>query len=311
MKTYTLENEFLSIEVLNQGAKLLSFKHKSDGVNMVVRYEDIELYKTDTGPYLGSTIGPVAGRVGGGKFGEHQLSLNTPPNQLHSGFEGLHMQEFNVQKTNDSLIFENTIDHSRDGFPGTIQYRIEYKLKGETLELDMKAYPSEPMYLNLTNHSYFNLDGSETIYEHSLKVASQTVSKLDETLLYYGDTIDVQGTTFDFRTKKTLRACLESDHEQYAFTRSLDHYYSVPTLQLYAGNKSLKIETNAPGFQFYAANYFDETFNDEYGRKSKNHAGLAIEPQRPANEVNITKDYPLYSKTSPFEWKTRYSVEFE
>ena len=311
MKTYTLENEFLSIEVLNQGAKLLSFKHKRDGINMVVRYEDIELYASDTGPYLGSTIGPVAGRIAGGRFGDHQLSLNTPPNQLHSGFEGLHSQEFNVQKTDDSLIFENTIDHSRDGFPGTIQYKIVYKLKGETLEIDIKAYPSEAMYLNITNHAYFNLDGSETIHEHSLNVDSPTVSKLDDTLLNYGDSIQVEGTIFDFSTKKKLKECLEADHEQYAFTRSLDHYYTAQSLELSVGNKSLTIETTAPGFQFYAANFFDETFNDEYGRKAKNHAGLAIEAQRPANEINITKDYPLYSNTSPFEWTTCYSVKFE
>ena len=60
IKIYTLENEFLKVELLNLGAiiKKIEFKDK----NVVLGYEDIEKYRENPA-YLGAVIGRTAGRI--------------------------------------------------------------------------------------------------------------------------------------------------------------------------------------------------------------------------------------------------------
>lgn len=312
MKTYTIDNGIISIEILNLGAKLLSFKHLKDDVNIVLRYKDMNHYDGDTGPYLNATIGPIAGRLEEGMFGDIKLSpLNATPNQLHSGDYGLHNQMFDVEITEDSVICTAVVDHRPGGFPSKIRYEIIYKLDGNSLVLSMKAWPETPQAINLTNHAYFNLDGSETFHNHYLEVHSNVVGKLDDTLINRGIELDVVGTVLDFNRKTKLRVCLEGDHAQFEFTKNLDHYYSNNKLIFSTDSKELTILTSAPGFQLYSASFFDETLLDEYNRPMKQFAGLAIEPQRPANEINYNQETPIFSNENPFTWTSRYTIDFK
>lgn len=310
MKTYSIENGIISIEILSLGAKLLSFKHLSDNINVVLRYQDIETYRNDTGPYLNATIGPIAGRLDAGKLGNYgTLELNSKPNHLHGGTQGLHNQEFEVVETEDSLICTVQVDHTKDGYPSKIRYEVVYRLEGNSLVLSMKAWPEKPQAINMTNHSYFNLDGSETIYDHTLEIKADTVSQLDDTLINKGIPLDITDTVLDFNDNPKLEVCLNGSHDQFVYTRNLDHYYTSQKLVLSTDSKIMTIETSAPGFQIYAANFFDESDIDEYNRPMKQHAGLAIEPQRPANEINYNEETPIHSKDHPFIWKSSYTLE--
>lgn len=311
MKTIVLENDKLHIEILSLGATLLSFKHKKDGQNIVVRYQDLKTYRNDTGPYLNACIGPVAGRVAKGAFGNYNLSLNAGTNHLHGGIMGIHDCDFSVESTPTKAIFTSRFDHKTDGYPGYVRYEITYSLDDETLILDLKGFPEVPHYLNLTNHAYFNLDGSTSIRDHKLHIDTHWVGCLDATSTFKGGLLDVSDTVLDFRGNPALEKTLVGKHPQFAFTRNLDHMFFVSELDLSCAQKHLHIKTDAPGFQVYAANYFDDTFKDEYGRLAQRHAGLAIEPQRPANEINFNPDAPEYSSTHPFVTQTRYTLTFD
>lgn len=311
MKTTIISNGVLTVEILDLGASLLSFKHKEDDINMVLRYEDMNLYKENPGPYLNASIGPIAGRIADAKIGDRQLEKNAGSNQLHGGNHGIHGQVFQIDNRGDHAILTLSYDHSVDGYPGIIDYEVIYRLEGSSLHLSMKASPHQSQYINLTNHGYFNLDGSETVGNHRLMVDSNTVGKLDETLLNKNIPLQVEGTVFDFRKEKLLSECFQGHHPQFELTRNLDHYFSADKLTLSTDKKKLTIKTSAPGFQTYAANFFDEAFKDEYARSMKNQAGLAIEAQRPANETSFNENYPLYSMDNPFIWETEYKVEFK
>lgn len=310
MRTYSIENGIIAIEVLDLGAKLLSFKHHKDNINIVLKYEDFNLYQNDTGPYLNACIGPIAGRLDHARFGDIQLKPNADPHQLHGGEEGIHNKVFDVRVYGNELILTTSVDHRVDGYPAQIKYEIKYRLMKDTLILSMKAWPDVPQAINLTNHAYFNLDGSETVSDHVLMIKSDFVGSLADEYVNKGNYIEVDGTVFDYRGGTKLRNSFEGNHQQFSFTRNLDHFYPVNELELSVGNKHLNITTSAPGFQLYSANFFDETFKDEYGRLMKVHAGLAIEPQRPGNEINIDLETPIYSKEKPFEWVTKYQIDY-
>ena len=49
-----------------------------------------------------------------------------------------------------------------EGFPGNVNIEVVYTLTDDnTLHLDFKATSDQTTIVNLTNHSYFNLDGAE------------------------------------------------------------------------------------------------------------------------------------------------------
>ena len=48
-----------------------------------------------------------------------------------------------------------------EGYPGTLHVKVQYVLKGSSVEVTMSATCESPTPINLAQHSYFNLAGHD------------------------------------------------------------------------------------------------------------------------------------------------------
>ncbi len=310
VQVYSLRNNYLEIQVLNVGATLISMKHLRDNINVVVRYHDLENYINDNGAYLGSSIGPCTGRMANSLLDTVQLVSNEANNShLHGGSHGIHSAVFECVTHSNYLEFTATVDHSEDGYPGKVDYTITYALEGCELVVTHLAKPHKRQYINTTNHSYFNLIGSDSVLDHEFQINATQMSLVNEFGWYEGKNLSVEGTIFDFLEAKKLDQCVLGKHDQYEYTRSLDHFFHGNHLKLSLDHKVLDVKTDRLGFQVYTANYFDENFKVENGSLAQNFAAIALEPQSFNNEPNLG-DYLQYDFDNPYKAQTRYKLYF-
>lgn len=77
-------------------------------------------------------------------------------------------------------------------------------LLGNSLKIIHKAITDRPTVLNLTNHSYFQLDSSEEINHYNLRLDCDSYLETKPDLLPTGRILDIQGAPFDFRETRAI-----------------------------------------------------------------------------------------------------------
>ena len=87
----------------------------------------------------------------------------------------------------------------------------------------LDVYKRQPV--NLTNHSYFNLNGGGSVLEHRLYVNAERFCENDAGCLPTGQLLWVEGTPFDFRTPKAIGADIGADCEQLRRGGGYDHNF--------------------------------------------------------------------------------------
>lgn len=317
LKEITLENNNIKVKFLALGGIITHFSSKKDNINCVMRFGDLNDYIINRG-FLGATVGPLAGRTEFAKFKindrEYQLDQNVPPHHLHGGINGLSKREFTIKEQSDTyVLFNDYYDYTKSGYPGTLNTYIKYSIHENTFSIEITAVPSTTMPINITNHTYFNLDGDSTIKHHHLSVIADEVVYVSENGSNTSNIKSVENSVFDLNKTQKIESILKQTHPQFEITRHLDHTYinnsnSVVTLYNNQKSKSLTIDFTAPAFQIYLANYFDGTLIDEHNRYIQKNAAIAIEPQNIPNEINIFGKQ-LYDAVNPFESKISYTLK--
>ncbi len=317
----TMSNGLIEIKALSLGATITSFRLMDKGENIVCSYQDKQHYLNNS-YYLGSTVGPLAGRTRNGQFEMdgtvYQLDINDKTNHLHGGMTGLHTVNMDMFYEDDdrfpSLVFTKEVDHSAGGYPSKIKYIVTYKLVGYTLMMNHKAFPQTKSPINMTNHMYFNLGNSETILDHLMSVDAYEVVKLDETYCPSAEKINTVNTAFDFRVPNMIRKVVKKQHPQFELTRLIDHPFILTdkhsiTLFEPTNKQSLNIKTTGEAVVIYTANFFDEGFVNERGQKAKNFSAIAIEPSNVPNGVNLDFKAPkFYTNEEPFDLTSHYTL---
>ncbi len=73
------------------------------------------------------------------------------------------------------------------------------------MRIEFTATATRPTIVNLTHHSYFNLDGSSDVRDHELAILSDFYTPSDAELIPTGEIRAVAGTPFDFRQPRSIR----------------------------------------------------------------------------------------------------------
>ncbi len=320
MKNFVLNNETLRVEVSAIGASLTSIylldKHGEE-INVLLTKPENE----ECCPYLGTTIGRYAGRISFGKFeleGEiHQLDKNWRQHHLHGGKRGLHQVEWKVLEQRDQQItFGYFSHHKQNGYPGNVSFRVTYLLEEDGLSIIYKATPDRPTHINMTNHSYFNLNGTGDILEHELRIPATHVLELGNDLLPTGNKIEVRDSVFDFSSPKNVGENISDS--QLDMTDGFDHTYILKennsdelifAAELFAKTSgiSLEIWTTEPGLQLYTGNHLNGGLDRPEDCKIFKYAALCLETQHFPDSPN-RPDFPstVYSYSSPFRSKTTF-----
>ena len=181
----------------------------------IVLAHDTPAEYLESGAYLGATIGRWANRIAGARFEldgiGYPLDRNENGNLLHGGANGFHRARWDVIDDCGGLTLRLDSPEGDAGFPGNVTVQVRYTLDDDgTLTIDYTGRTDAPTPLNLTNHSYFNLNGraGSDVRGHLLQIDADAFLEVDDALIPTG-TADVTGTAFDFRHSAPIGARLD------------------------------------------------------------------------------------------------------
>ncbi|MGY4410443.1 aldose 1-epimerase [Bradyrhizobium sp. LB7.1] len=192
--------------------------------------------------FFGATVGRYANRIANGQFsldGETvQLPVNNGPNALHGGLDGFDRKLWEIAEIDDgsesAVTLTYTSPHGEENYPGRLDVRLTYRVTGPSeLSLTMEARTDRPTIVNLTNHSFFNLEGATSgtpVLDHKLTVAAEHFLAIDPTAIPLPEPPrSVAGTPFDFRDAQPVGARIRESDRQLQNGKGYDHTYCLPS----------------------------------------------------------------------------------
>lgn len=263
--------------------------------------------------FFGAIVGRYANRIANGQFSldgkSFQLPVNNGPNALHGGLDGFDRKLWDIVEIDDGAEPAVTLGYtSLDGeenYPGKLDVRLTYRVTGPAeLSLTMEARTDRPTIVNLTNHSFFNLEGATSgmsTLDHKLTVTAQHFLAIDPTAIPLPEPPRaVAGTPFDFREACAVGARIREGDQQLHNGRGYDHTYCLARdgkLALAArveaprSGRIMELFTNQPGLQVYSGNYLDGTIKGKGGKLIRQSDALCLEPHMWPNSPN-RPDFP-------------------
>lgn len=213
MNQVTIKNNFITLTVLDYGAiiqKLILKNKNGVDTNVVIGLEEPEQYLTDN-KSLGACIGRYAGRISNGSF---QISNTNYPIfskdevHLHGGKQGFGKRYWTIDQVHDGenpfVKLSYLSKDLEEGYPGNLKTTVTYKLVGSSLFIIHQATTDKATPVNLTNHSYFNLDGEDKIDHYQLRLSCPEYLETDAKLLPTGKLVSVKNTKYDFLKMKKI-----------------------------------------------------------------------------------------------------------
>ena len=301
----------LVLKMIDYGATVVALEtpdRDKNFSNIALTCPDIEGYEANT-CFLGGTIGRYCNRIALGKFliddQSFQLATNNGENHLHGGRRGWDkvMWEGKLIQDDDSIgvRFQLTSPDGDEGYPGTVQATVEYRLTNEDeLVVEFWAETDKPTHVNLTNHNYWNLGGqtSDSILGHEVKLNAGKYLPVGASLIPAEGPVDVTNTPFDFREFHTIGERIEQtggdtggyDH-CYAFdgySPDSDEVFLAAVIKDPESGRVMEVHTTQPGAQFYSGNFLDGT---EGSAGYQLHRAFCLETQHYPDSPNQA-DFP-------------------
>ena len=298
---YTLTNaNGMEVCITNFGGRIVSVMvPDKDGVmrDVVLGFDSIADYVKYPSDF-GATIGRYANRIGQGKFSldgvDYQLPTNNYGHCLHGGPKGFQYRVFDaVQPDQHTLKLSYLSKDGEEGFPGNLNCTVTFTLTDDNaIDIQYGAETDKPTIVNLTNHSYFNLDGdpSRDNSEYLLMVDADNYTPVDSTFMTTGEIVPVEGTPMDFRQPTAVGARIDDDFDQLQNGLGYDHNWVLNTkgddsracATLLSPKTGIKLEvfTNEPGIQVYAGNFLDGTLRGKKGITYGRRASVCLETQK-------------------------------
>ncbi|ENM4022206.1 galactose mutarotase [Vibrio cholerae] len=323
-KLYSLTNSQGSrVDISNLGAIIANFivfdKNKLPH-NIVLGYDTPREYIQGK-CYLGCVVGPWANRIDSGSLNidgiKVQLHQNEGDNHLHGGSANIGDKCWDVVDVGDNFIcLRTSVCKGEAGYPADIHFNVLYQLTdANELVIEYNATPDGKTPINVTQHTYFNLDGSDTILDHSIQIDSETLLIVDENAIPEAK-IKVKETPFDLRQSTVIRDNISQDDHQLTAAQGFDHCWCFEPdgIEKFASVSSningltLEVYSDQIGMQFYSGNFLD----NEQGRDGaiyQQHAGLCLETQCYPNQVNMANSSDcIFEKGETYQHKVIYKV---
>ena len=290
--------------------------------DVVLGYDDTAGYEQGD-VFFGATVGRNANRVGGahveiaGKV--YKLEKNDNDNNLHSGTHYYNKRLWDVvEQADDHVAF---VLHSPDGdqgYPGAFDMHVTYTLDDSNeLTIHYVAVPDQDTVINMTNHSYFNLNGhaSGTVLGHKVTVNADSFTPADAYSIPTGEIRSVEGTPMDFRSGRVLGDDIDTDYEPLRFGSGYDHNWVLKNEGRFdkvaevASDESgivMEVYTDLPGVQIYTANFVDGEPGKD-GASYIKRSAVCLETQYFPDAVHHENfPQPLCRKGEKYDTRTAY-----
>lgn len=323
---YTMRNDAgIELSVTDFGATLVSLRVPKNGamVDVALGYDDVRGYEDAQGYFFGATVGRNANRIGsaaftlGGKV--YRLTKNDGGNNLHSGLDFYHLRLWQVVEAEERAV--TFALHSPDGdqgYPAALDIRVTYTLLTDGVAIDYAATPDGDTIVNLTNHSYFNLNGhdSGTITGHVLQLDAATFTPADAGSIPTGEIWPVDGTPMDFRTAKPLGRDIDADYAPVVLGRGYDHNWCLDgdgfrRFAALTGDKTgltMTMYTDLPGVQVYSGNFLTAE-PGKNGAVYRHRQGVCFETQYYPDAIHHA-NFPSPVCPANQTWRSRTEYRF-
>ena len=314
----------LSIGLSSLGAALRSCCFQ--GRELTLGFADPADYQTNS-PYLAVTVGRFANRIAQGhcQVGGRPLDLacNNGPNHLHGGRDSFAHRHWDVAMIRGRLSSSDRGDQAcagvrfslsspdgDQGYPGELQVSVVIVITADNqLAFAYQAATTADTIVNLTNHTYWNLqgEGSGAIHDHLLQLAAAGWLAVDDSSIPTGAFRPMVGSDWDFSIARPLASVISSSgaRTRQDYLQGIDHNFVIDPASAGTGfvlaidqgpaatvfqsrtrlaahltaprSPAMAVHTSQPGLQVYTANYLD----GEAGRVGPLalHGGLCLEAQ--------------------------------
>lgn len=321
---YTLRNtKGTEAAVTTYGARFVSWRKMTSAgtfVDVLLGYDNAADYEKDD-TSMGGIVGRHANRIAGGKVTlggkTYQLDLNTgsrKQNHIHGGTAGFHNQLWDAEETDTGVKFTLTSPDGAGGYPGTMHVAVVYSLSNDNeLSITYEATCDQDTVINLTNHSYFNLDGyaGGSVLDQKVQIFADKYTWADSESLPDGRILDVAGTPMDLRMPVRIGEHIDDDFDELQMGHGYDHNWvlrgDAPDVEMKPGmfgfdihcpidyndgglhkaayaesdktGLTLMCYTTLPGIQFYTGNFLDGTQVGKKGTHFERRSGFCLETQ--------------------------------
>ncbi|MFT4031015.1 MAG: aldose epimerase family protein [Siphonobacter sp.] len=331
---YTLRNkEGMTVKITNYGGIITSIEVPDKEGNMgdiVLGFDSLSGYLQEV-PYFGALIGRYGNRIGKGQFTldgkTYKLPVNNGPNSLHGGVKGFDKKVWAAEEVQtDSTVglkLKLTSPDGDQGYPGTLQVTVTYTLSNDNaLKINYEATTDKATVINLTNHTYFNLnEGKQDVLAHEVQLDASRFVPVSETLIPTGKLQEVKGTPFDFTKSKAIgKEINDSTDVQIKNGGGYDHCWIFdqvgknPVAHVYdpASGRTIEMTTTEPAVQFYSGNFLDGKLSGKNMVNYKKRWGFCLEtehypdsPNQPAFPSTILKPGETYTSSTVYHFSVK------
>lgn len=284
IQTHVLCDGDTAITVLSMGCAIMDWQVGERHV--VLGYRDPEHYRQNPAS-MGVICGRVVNRIADAKFvlngAEYRLPANNGPHHLHGGPAGFGRCNWRMEPDGDRAVRLMLRSEDGDqGYPGAVEVTVVLRLDGQRLQYEMSAVPDRETPINLGQHIYFNLNGTGTIHDHSLRVQADRYTPNRPDQIPEGHIAPVDGTPFDFRSPVRL-----GDGEGWDGNVVLNEGADPAAEVTTPDGMRLRLWTDRPGLQIYTSNVLKHVLPEGRGASHTRFAGLCLEAQDMPNAVNV------------------------
>ena len=349
---YTLRNtKGTEAKITTYGARLVSWRimgRDAKFVDVVLGYADAAAYEKDD-TSMGGVVGRHANRIADGKVTidgrEYQLDRNTGSkmqNHIHGGFKGFHDRLWTAEETYEGVRLTYHAQDGEGGYPGNMTVSVLYSLSNDNeLSIRYEAVSDADTICNLTNHTYFNLDGYDAgpVLDQKIQIFADSYTWADAESLPDGRILPVEGTPMDLREPVRIGEHIDDDFDELVMGRGYDHNWvlrgDLPDAELKPGmfgfdphcpidylqdglkkaayaesdrsGITLSCYTTQPGLQFYTGNFLCGGIPGKNGVEFQRRTGFCLETQYYPNSLAHPEfPQPILKKGETWKAQTVY-----
>lgn len=325
---FTLANSNgMKAQVTNYGAILVSLfvMNKAGKLkDIVLGYDKLEDY-FENNIMFGATVGRNVNRIENAEFKidgtVYHLVKNNNGNNIHSDKDkGFHKVLWDFTIVNDNAVeFHYKSFDGEQGFPGNLDISVTYSLsEGNGLIISYRGVADKKTLINLTNHTYFNLNGHDSgaILDTKVTINADYYTPIKDGIIPTGEIASVKGTPMDFTIPESIGKEVESNCEQLKLAHGYDHNFvlnnqdigirKIAEARSEENGITMEVYSDQPGLQFYTGNTMKETVG-KGGAVYTKRGGFCMEPQFYPNSINIDGfKSPIFDKGEEYKTTTIY-----
>lgn len=328
VQLFTLKNNYLTVDMTNYGARVVRLivpdKNRKQ-TDVAIGFASVQSYLEGSETYFGSTVGRYSNRISNGEFTiegkKYSLSKNIGTDHLHGGYKSFSSVVWDAIQENEATIAMHYFSKDgEEGYPGNMQLKIVYTINENALQVNYEATTDAATIINLTNHTFFNLngEGSGNIEGHFLKIAAKKFTPMNTSMIPTGELKNVEGTIFDFQTARTIGDHInDTEDEQIQIGRGYDHNFvlnknenAFEKVAEATGDVTgivMDVFTTEPGMQLYTGNFMDGSHILRSGARDEYRTAFCLEtqhfpdsPNRPAFPTTILRAGEVFQSKTAF-----------